>query len=230
MLSQKSIFIILVYFLLFTFIYSQEYNEFNVTIESIGIGSLTADQIVFDININISGKTEPEDAYEEHRRKKEQLSDLIKNYNIADDQIKYSLFSIRKSRRRGEPQDEYYSTDQQVSIILEEMAEHEEFQMALIKNGITSFRTRFSTSKSEELKELAIKNGLEKAEQKIKIIAENKNMKTYNIKNIKLKERSRVRYRDELVAFSASGETFESIPQRVNYIVDIVIEYKLSKK
>ncbi len=229
MLSQKSILTIHVYFFLFTFIYSQEYNEFNVTIESIGIGSLTADQIVFDININISDKKEPKVAHEKHRRKIEQLSDLLKNYNIADDQIKYSLFSIRKSRKRGDSQDEYL-TDQHVSIILKEMAKHEEFQMALIKNGITSFRTRFSTSKSDELEELAITNGLEKAEQKIKIIAENMNMKTYNIENINLKERSRARYRDEVIVFSASGERFESIPQKVNYIVDIVIEYKLSKK
>jgi len=229
MLSQKPTLTIYFYLFLFTFIYSQEYNEFNVTIESIGIGSLTTDQIIFDININISDKTDPEIAHQEHRKKIEHLSDLLKNYNIADDQIKYSLFSIQKSRKRGDPQDEYL-TDQHVSIILKEMAKHEEFQMALIKNGITSFRTRFSTSKSDQLKELAIKKGLEKAEQKIKIIAENMNMKTYNIENINLKERSRARYRDEVIEFSASGERFESIPQQVNYIVDIVIEYKLSKK
>ena len=228
MIIKKIIFIILVHLFGFTFIYSQDNNGFNVTIKSIGKGSIAADQIEFNININITDKTDPEVAHKEHKEMIQKLSDLLNSYNIGDDQIRYSLFSIGKTGSRGESEDQY-RTEQRVSVILKDMAKHEEFQMDLIKNGISSFRTKFSTSQSEKLKELAITNGLEKAEQKIKIVAKNKNMQTYNIKNINLKERPRIRYSDEVVAFSASGKTIESIPQQVYYIIDIEIEYRLSK-
>jgi len=221
----KRILILFLSITIFSAIYPNDNIE--VTIECRGIGSIIADRIIFEINLRLQ-EDEYRLAFENHKQKMQELTEILNDYNIADSVIHFSLFSIHKGIDRTDRR-EVFTTDQRVTVLVSDFIVYEKLQMSLISKGFYDFSTKFSASKPDIGKRKAIKNAIFSAEQQIAEIAKGLNKKGYKIVNIKLKEDFRP-LPGEVIEFSVdwSRESLEKIPQKINYVVELEITYILS--
>ncbi len=224
--TKKSFLVIVLTICLGSFICVQAGGTLEATIESTGTGSITADQIVYTIRIGVVNDTSAAEAYDLHNKKANKLSEILNTFKIPDDQIKYTLLSIRQSISAVKKVAEY-RTEQHVIVTIKDLNMNQKLQIALIEAGIIDFRSDFSYSNPGALKNLAINNGMEEAEKKIKQVAQTVGFKNYRVKNIKINDQSAARYRDQMIPMSASGRGFEAIPQQVYSIVNLTVEYVL---
>lgn len=225
MIIPKRIFTLFLSIIIFSAIYPDD--SIKVTIECRGIGSVTADRIIFKINLRLQ-EDEYRLAFENHKQKMQELTKILNDFNLADSVIYLSLFSINKGVSRTDRR-EFFTTDQRVTILVSDFIVYEKLQMSLISKGFYNFSTKFSTSKPEIGKRKAIKNAIFSAEQQIEEIAKELNKKEYKLVNIKLKEDFRP-LPGEVVEFAVdwSRENIEKIPQKINFVVELEITYILS--
>lgn len=130
---------------------------------------LPADLIVFTININAEERT-PRLAFTKHKERETLLAGLLKEMDIAEENIKYQPIRINKMYRNNR-EDKYSQTNQQVSVTFSDFSLYEELQLTLIENDFDSFNGNFSSTHMEKGKKNALKQAISAAKERAELIA-----------------------------------------------------------
>ncbi len=146
-------------------------RQLSVTVT--GEVQLSADQIIFNINMNAEGKT-PQAAYNLHKKREKALVHLLDKYNIKEKNIRYEPISIRENHRRQGKNNNYdttYTTRQQVKLTLSDFDVFTKIQIGLIEHNFDQFSAHFTSSEMEKGKTKALKAAIDKAHEKAQLIA-----------------------------------------------------------
>jgi uncharacterized protein YggE len=162
-------------FILLSFLFvaklpSHKPRHLSVTVT--GKVHLTADQVIFNINVNAEGKT-PKAAYNLHKSREKALVNLLDKYDIKEKNIQYEPVSIREERHRqgNNEYDTTYVTHQQVKLTLSNFDVFTKIQIGLIEHDYDDFSAHFTSSKIEKGKDEALKAAIKKARAKARLIA-----------------------------------------------------------
>ncbi len=124
------------------------------------------------IKLNIGLQEEdplPKKAFDKHKILEKKLLDLLKQYNISDSSVAYSLLNFRKST--NSKREEVYRTDQNVIVKLNSINDYTDFQIYLLDNGFNEFNAVFSYDELTNKKEEGYKEALRLASEDATAIA-----------------------------------------------------------
>lgn len=221
-------FIILVSFIcLATVTQAQNIISINASAEVM----IPADEISFRITLNAVAET-PQKAYELHQERENILVNLLKEYNIEEENIDFEPVSISKvhsNQYRGQ-EDQQVQTRQTVILSLDDFDKYEEIQITLIKNNFDNFSGSFRSSESQKGEEQALKKALKVARQKADIIAQETGLTILEIKEINYSYNQRSpRPVMEMRASSDSGSLME-FDQTVSVSASVSVSYTFKEK
>lgn len=145
----------------------QPISERTITINMSASELLPADLIVFNVNINAEADT-PQEAFEAHQERETLLADLLKEFDIKEEDIDFEPVRMNK-RYRDERQTTV--TNQSVSLTFSDFNTYENIQVTLIENGFDSFNGQFSSTEISEGKEKALISAIEAAKKRAELIA-----------------------------------------------------------
>lgn len=216
----------ILFFLLFTFSnLAQSQNHSTVSVQAEGEVSVTADIILFQININ-RFKDTAQEAFSQHKEQESFLTSLLKEKGIDEQHITAQPINIsprRQSNRTG------VETRQQVILTLEDITQFEEMQLALIENGFDNFSSRFSAKQLTDARDRALEKAVEEARRKAELIAQASGKQLGDIKSINYGSRtSQPVFRTMDVAMEVGTESllqFEhslSIKERVDIVYELI--------
>ncbi|MEX0856892.1 MAG: SIMPL domain-containing protein [Balneolaceae bacterium] len=163
---------------------AQHAQERQITINMSASEMLPADQIIFNIDINAEAET-PQKAFDMHKQRESVLANLLKEFEIHEDDINHEPIRINKRYRNGNGNESQTTvTNQSVSVTFSDFEIYEKIQVALIENNFDSFNGQFSSTKLSEGKDKALIKAIEAAKEKAILIAENSGIELGSISNI----------------------------------------------
>ena len=143
----------------------QPISERTITINMSASELLPAN--LFNVNINAEADT-PKEAFEAHKERESLLADLLKEFDIKEEDIDFEPIRMNK-RYRNESQTTV--TNQSVSLSFNNFGTYEKIQITLIENGFDSFNGQFSSTEISEGKEKALISAIEAAKERAELIA-----------------------------------------------------------
>lgn len=159
----------------------------SISVNTQGEVELPADIIQFNINLNARADS-PQKAYELHKKREDVLVDLLKKYQIKEDDIRFQPVSIHKNYQNNYQQDEKtevsYQTNQRVNLKLTDFEVYEKTQVTLIENDFDSFSGHFMSTAQEKGKDDALRKAIREARRKAGIIAEEAGVKLGPVRKI----------------------------------------------
>ena len=180
----------LLFFLSFLFLANTPPHTSDVlSVSAEGSVELPADIIQFNINLNAEAGT-PEEAFKLHKKREEVLVQLLDEYQIKESDIDFQPVSISKSRRYAGPNSEEitYQTRQMVSLTLRDFDNYGSIQVELIRADFDNFSGHFLSSEEESGEEEALKNAIQAAKEKARLIADEAEVKLGPITKISYRE------------------------------------------
>lgn len=185
-----------------------------------------ADEISFRIDLNALAKT-PQEAYDLHQKREKVLVDLLKKYNIEENNIHFEPISISKvyGNQYGGQEDQQVQTRQTVILSLDDFDIYEKIQITLIENDFDNFSGSFSSSETQQAEDEALKKALKTAREKADIIAEEKGLTILEIKEISYSHnQGPPRPMMEMRAAGGSGSLME-FNQTVSISANVSVSY-----
>lgn len=184
--------------------FAQQNSERTITINMSASELLPADLIIFNININAEADT-PQEAFEIHKEREAVLAELLKEFDIEEDDIKYEPIRMNKRHRNNsygnKDESQITVTNQSVSVTFSDFSIYEKIQVSLIENDFDSFNGQFSSSEISEGKEQALISAIEAAKEKAEIIAKTSGVKLGPVQNI--------HYSDHQIGFPRRSDGME---------------------
>ena len=173
---MKSLFILLSGFLFLacntsgqTFSENSEKPAPVISVDATGEANAPADIIQFNIQLTRYNESARE-AFREHKKLEEFLTDLLLEEGISAEDIKTEPVSIR-SRTRGEQQ-HGFQTNQSVTLQLQDTEQFENMQLVLIENNFDNFSGQFSSSEISDAEDEALRRAVSEAKREAGILAE----------------------------------------------------------
>ena len=155
-----------------------------------------ADIIQLSIQLNSEDKT-VDQAYRKNRQLQQKLIQLIKRYNVKQEDIQLQPLSINPytvpDRRRnlnenGPRQEKMYRVRQRVSLTLKDREKYVDLQLALIKNGFDEFRGTYKSTTTPEASDKALQNAIQNAKAKASLISKEAGVQIKTIQSIEYHE------------------------------------------
>ena len=153
----------------------------TITIQASGEVNVTADLILFNVNIT-EFNTDAREAFTEHKKQEAYLTSLLIEEGIEERYISANPVNISSVRRGNNVSG--FETRQQVQIVLHDVTQFESMQVALIENGFVSFSSTFSSSKIDDARKEALKKAVEKARGKAELLADAAGLRITGVQNI----------------------------------------------
>lgn len=203
----------------------------TLTISAEGSVELPADIIRFDINLNAEADA-PQEAYNLHKEREDLLVQLLNQYDIQEEYIRFEPISISKTNTspRYSEQETRYQTRQAVSLKLTDFRIYEELQVALIEAEFDNFSGSFSSSQLEEGRDQALKNAIETAKEKASLIAGESGLKLGDISSINYshgQDRPVYSRSSDLMMLESSGGQLMEFDQVVTVRTNITMEFAI---
>ncbi|MDH3267503.1 MAG: SIMPL domain-containing protein [Ignavibacteria bacterium] len=153
------------------FISAQDTDQSSILITTSSETQVPAEAIFFSITLSTQNE-DPMKAFDEHKKLEKNLLNLIKEFEIADSNISYSLLNI--GRTPPYAKDKLgFQTRQVVSIRLSDFNKYEPLQLAFLSNGIYEYNAKFTTEGKEEWVEKGIRKAISKAKEEAELTAKN---------------------------------------------------------
>jgi len=188
-----------------------------------------ADLIIFNINLNAEDDT-PRSAFRLHKERETVLADLLKKFDIKEENIRFQPIRINK-RYTNNGKSQLSQTNQQVSVTFSDFAIYEDIQLTLIENNFDNFNGSFSSSKLNEGKEKALLAAIEEAKDKARLISNASGVSLGDILNISYSDYtvapSRNFARSEMMSLDASSSIMD-FAQTVSITANVSIEFAIS--
>ncbi|MGA0559068.1 SIMPL domain-containing protein [Larkinella sp. VNQ87] len=135
---------------------------------------LPADQVRVTVTLQYSDPTDARKAFEAHQAAEKRLVKLLKEYQIDEKTIQYTLLQVQKNQndiyQTGERRTEIV-TMQQVIFNLDKPDRYPALQLALINANFNRFAATYHSTKEEQSKNLVLEKAVEVARGKAVILA-----------------------------------------------------------
>jgi uncharacterized protein YggE len=135
---------------------------------------LPADQVRVTVTLQFSDPTDARKAYVAHQAAEKQLVKLLKDYQIGEKDIRYTLLQVQKNETTSYPngqQRQEVSTNQQVIFELNKPEQYPDLQLALISANFNRFQATYHSTKEETSKNLVLEKAVEVAREKAIVLA-----------------------------------------------------------
>ncbi|MCJ7553339.1 MAG: SIMPL domain-containing protein [Ignavibacteriaceae bacterium] len=211
---------------LFTTINSQTITNSFIIIDADSRIEIPAKEITFAIVIE-QVDTNAQNAYNGLKQLEEKFIPLLKEFNIPDSNISYSL---SKFRREGgfNNRPVQFKANENIVIKLYDFKQYEPFQLALLSIGIYSFNGTFSTTEIKEAREIGFRIALEKAEQEAKLISNQLGRELGKVLEVESKNKDYVVTSPMQGMYSTVEEMkLIDIPQHVTLYTNVKVKYEL---
>jgi uncharacterized protein YggE len=183
--------------------------------------------------LSFQDRTDGKNAFEQHKDAEAKLIKFLKEENIPDSLITYSLLNISRTYdySRGD-NPKIFSTNQTISIKVYDFSEYTSFQLKLIENGFTAFSQYFESTKSSEAMNEAIQKAVYQAKHKAELMAIVSGRKIKKISKISDTEDTEPiisRYRDTLqhTDFMIAITSLADIPQTIKIEKQVKVIFNL---
>lgn len=231
---MKKIIFIFFYVILSTSIFSQEQTNDQIIVIGSATIEVPADIITIKINLSYQDRTDGKTAFEQHKDAEEKLIKFLKEENIPDSLIRYSLFNISSTYdySHGDNQ-KIFNTNQTIAIRVYDFSEYASLQLKLIENGFTVFNQNFESTKSSDAMNEAIQKAVYQAKHKAELMAIASGRKIKKISKISDTEETEPiisRYSDSMFRtnFMTVGETsLNDIPQTIRIEKQVKVVFDL---
>ncbi len=210
-----------------SYVFSQTDDSTYFTITANSEISVVADLIIFQLDIS-SEDPDPEQAYKNHKEKERKLVQILKELEVPDSNVVYSLLSISKAQIPRNNKN--YKTRQKIRIKISDFSKYEKMQIELLKAGINEFKSIFSSKKTNEIREKGIKQLVQNAKREAEIYADNLGLRVNQVIEIE----SRMRRTDAgepafFVAAPSVDFSLLEIPQAFTVKLYATITFLLTK-
>lgn len=139
---------------------------------------IPADKVVFNIQLKFTDSTDIKVAYAKHKSAESSLVNFLKEANIPNKNISYTLISVgREMVYNGDGRNNHmeFGTRQNISVTLEDIKKYAEFMMKLVSAGFTDVKVSFTSSKENDFQDLLIQKAIEVARKKAEAMAKTAN-------------------------------------------------------
>ncbi len=230
---MKKIVFILFYIFSSTNFFSQEQTNDQIIVIGSATIEVPADIITIKINLSYQDRTDGKTAFEQHKDAEEKLIKFLKEENIPDSLIKYSLLNISSTYdySRGDNQ-KIFNTNQTIAIKVYDFSEYAQFQLKLIGKGFTAFSQNFESTKSSDAMNEAIQKAVYQAKLKAELMAIASGRKIKNISKISDTEDTEPiisRYSSFMphAAYSTTSVVLTDIPQSIKIDKQVKVIFDL---
>jgi uncharacterized protein YggE len=135
---------------------------------------LPADQVRITVTLQFSDPADARKAYVAHQAAEKRLVKLLKDYQIDEKEIRYTLLQVQKNEvtiyQNGQQKPEVI-TSQQVIFELNKPERYPDLQLALINGGFNRFQAGYRSTKQEASKNLVLEKAVEVAREKAVLLA-----------------------------------------------------------
>lgn len=197
---------------------------------------IPADRVIFSIQLKFTDSTDIKAAYAKHKNAESALVNFLKEANVPNKNITYTLISVGKEMvyNTDERNSHFeFGTRQNVSVTLEDIKKYAEFMMKLISAGFTDVHASFTSSKENDFQDVLIQKAIEVARKKAEVMAKASNREIKKIVKVSDTEESDsvFSYSDAVyasVAAAGSESNITEIPQTISktYSVKVVFALK----
>jgi len=206
------------------------------TIEVSVQGEHAVEADIIHLNVNLNNRADDVDqAYADHNKQEQDLINILEDEGISSANISFEPISVFTRRRPSpnNPREEYIEqveVRQSVSVKIEDKEQFVAVQKAFVKAGFDHQRGEFDSSKANEAKEKALRNAVDKAREKAKIITEQAGLKLGKILDITYNENNAnqapVRNR---MATSESQNLVTQYSQTITYEASVTVLFATKK-
>lgn len=204
-------------------------DQKKISINMTASEAIEADLLIFNITINAEGNT-PRDAFNIHKQRETVLADLLKKYQITEEDINYQPIRINK-RYTNNGKSQLSATTQQVSVTFSDFDIYDEIQLTLIENNFDNFNGSFSSTKIAGGKESALVSAIEAAKQKAQLIAKTSGVDLGDVITISYSDYTVTPYKraesSRLMSMDASSSMMD-FSQTISVTANISIEFAIS--
>lgn len=169
---KKIVFCLMIMFLSKN-IFAQEQKKDQIIVIGNASIEVPADIIKITINLSFSDREDGRLAFEKHKEAEKRLIEFLKDENILDSVITYSLLriSLTNDSYNNREKPNLFSTHQSASFIINDFSEYVSCILNLIDNGFTNISQNFESSKGFEAMESAIQKAVVQATHKAELMA-----------------------------------------------------------
>lgn len=199
---------------------------------------LPADQVRVTVTLQYSDPIDARKAYTAHQAAEKRLVKLLKDYQIEEKDIRYTLLNVQKNDngiyQPGERKQEIV-TMQQVIFELKKPERYPDLQLALISAGFNRFQASYRSTKQEESKNSVLEKAVGVAREKALVMAKAAGRTLGAVLSVRDTEETdpvlQRRFGGEMDVMSArvsSGGNLLDIPQtiRIPAVVKVTFELK----
>ena len=218
--------ILLFIFSLIATINSQTITNSFIIIDADSRIEIPAKEITFAIVIE-QIDTSAQNSYDGLKILEKKFMPLLKEFNIPDSNISYSLSQLRREGGFNNRPVQYKSSEN-IVIKLDDFKQYEPFQLALLSIGIYSFHGIFSTTEITEAREKGFQEALEKAEKEAKLICKTIGRELGKVLEVESKNKDYVVTSPmQGMYLTAEERKLIDIPQHVTLYTNIKVKYEL---
>ena len=199
---------------------------------------IPADKVIFNIQLKFTDSTDIKVAYEKHKAAENSFVNFLKEANVPNKNIAYTLISVGKEMvYDAEERTRHleFGTQQNVSVTLEDIKKYAEFMMKLISAGFTDVNVSFTSSKANDFQEVLIQKAIEVARKKAGAMAKASNREIKKIVKVSDTEETDsvflygdTRITSDFAVVANSESNITEIPQTISktYSVKVVFALK----
>jgi uncharacterized protein YggE len=200
---------------------------------------IPADIVNFTVSLQGVDSFSVENAYKKHKAQEERIVKIIKDLNISDKDVTFSLMSIGKERRyvneKNREQD-FYVSNQTVSFKINSIKKYTYTQERLMMGNFLSFYSNFESSELNKRKKEILEKAVVVAQEKANILANSAKRKIKRIVKIADTEdtdpqfnnfHSNVEYKMMSIASDSNNGGLMDIPQTIQINARIKVVFEL---
>ncbi|GAB3340842.1 hypothetical protein GCM10027299_54610 [Larkinella ripae] len=198
---------------------------------------LPADQVRIVVTLQYSDPTDARKAYEAHQAAEKRLVKLLKDYQIDEKDIRYTLLQVQKHQndiyQTGERRQEVM-TMQQIIFELGKPERYPALQLALINGGFNRFQASYRSTKEDASKNRVLEKAVEVAREKATILAKAAGRTLGTVLSVRDTEETdpvlQKRFSGDLRYMSAraeSGGGLLDIPQTIRIPAQVKVTFEL---
>lgn len=205
---------------------SQTVTKSFIIIDADSRIEIPAREITFAIEI-VQIDSNAQNAYDGLKKLEGKFIPLLKEFDIPDSNISYSLSEFRRDGGFNN-RPVQYTAHENIVVKFSDFKQYEPFQLALLSIGIYNFHGTFSTTEISDAREKGFKEALDKAEKEAKLICSNIGRELGKVLEVESKNK------DYVVTSPMQGMylTVEErklidIPQHVTLYTNVKVKYEL---
>ena len=208
---------------------AQVSDKSTVFINTSSVTQIPADNIFFSIALSVENG-DAEKAYNEHKALESSLLKVLREFDIPDSNISYSLLQIGKNPSFSKEQTSY-KTRQLVSVLLEDFSKYDSLQLALLSKDIYQYTANFTSTGDDEWIERGTQEALVKATKEAEMTAKSIGMKLGKILEVESSHYSPfAKSNVSALTVLPPGDSLIELPRFVQLRVSLRVRFELKEE